>query len=160
IAKLLKEMTDKKLIVTVVFDCCHSGGATRTVRRTSDPTGIRGVDFVDWTRRRTDSMVLTTEELTDARASGHTRAMAAAGVEADGCVVLAACRPFELAREFMFDDGPSQGALTYWFLKLAGTASDELSFRTIYHQLVARIHDQFSAQTPMLFGNPDRKILG
>ncbi len=33
------------------------------------------------------------------------------------CVVLAACRPFELAREFMSDGGPPRGALTYWFLQ-------------------------------------------
>ena len=167
IAKLLKEMTDKKLVVTVVFDCCHSGGATRAVRRADDPTGIRGVDFVDRTKRPTDSLVGTTKELAAAtppadatRGVGQPRGVAPAGAEAAGCVVLAACRPFELAREFMFDGAPSQGALTYWFLKLVGAGEAGLTFRTIYDQIVARIHDQFSAQTPMLFGNPDRAILG
>src|SRR5262249_52630834 len=149
IAKLLKEMTDKKLVVTVVFDSCHSGGATRAVRRADDPTGIRGVDFVDRTKRP-DSLVGTVEELSAAtppadatRGPGATRGVAPAGAAAAGCVVLAACRPFELAREFMFDGGPRQGALTYWYLKLAGAGADGLTFRTIFDQVVKRIHDQF-----------------
>lgn len=157
IAKLLQEMTDKGLVVTLVLDCCHSGGATRAVRRADDPAGVRGVDFVDRTERPADSLVLTAAEL--AAPAGATRGLGAAD-PATGCVVLAACRPFELAREFMFDGGPSQGALTYWFLKLAGPGADGLTFRTVFDQAVARIHDQFPAQTPMLFGNPDRAVLG
>jgi hypothetical protein len=167
IAKLLKEMTDKGLVVTVVFDCCHSGGATRAVRRPDDPTGIRGVDFVDKTKRPTDSLVGTLEELAAAvpaadatRGPGAPRGVAPAGAAAAGLVFLAACRPFELAREFMFDGGPSQGALTYWYLKLTGAGVGGLTFRTIIDQVVKRIHDQFPDQTPMLFGDPDRAILG
>ena len=159
LAKLLKEMTDKGLVVTAVLDCCHSGGATRAVRRADDPTGIRGVDFVDRTERPADSLVLTADELATPPA-GTPRGVAPADAEATGCVVLAACRPFELAREFMFDGGPSQGALTYWYLKLVGAGADGLTFRTVFDQVVARIHDQFPAQTPMLFGNPDRAVLG
>jgi hypothetical protein len=167
IAKLLRDMTDKGLIVTAVFDSCHSGGATRAVSRADDPTGIRGVDFVDKTSRPTDSLVGTPHELAVAtppedptRGPGQTRGVAPADAAATGCVVLAACRPFELAREFMFDGGPSQGALTYWFLKAVGDGAEGLSFRTVYEQVTARIHDQFPSQTPMLFGNPDRAILG
>jgi Caspase domain len=166
VAKLLKEMTAKKLLVTVVLDSCHSGGATRAVRRADDPTGIRGVDFVDRSERPTDSLVGTVEELEAANATaeatrgmGQTRGMTPTDAAANGCVVLTACRPFELAREFMFDGGPSQGALTYWYLKLAGTGTAGLTFRTIFDQVVKRIHDQFPAQTPMLFGDPDRAVL-
>jgi hypothetical protein len=167
IAKLLREMTDKKLVVTVVFDCCHSGGATRAVSRPDDPTGIRGVDFVDRTKRPTDSLVGTLEELAaavpaadDTRGPGAPRGVAPTGASATGCVVLAACRPFELAREFTFDGGPRQGALTYWYLKLTGAGVAGLTFRTIFDQVVKRINDQFPDQTPMLFGDPDRAILG
>lgn len=166
IAKLLKEMTDKGLVVTAVFDSCHSGGAVRSVIPQDDPVGVRGVDFVDKTKRPTDSLVGTVAELAAAtppedptRGPGQTRGVAPADAAATGCVVLAACRPFELAREFTFDGGPSQGALTYWFLKSAGDGAG-LSFRTVYDQITARIHDQFPSQTPMLFGNPDRAILG
>jgi hypothetical protein len=158
IARLLKEMTDKGLVVTLVLDCCHSGGATRAVRRADDLAGVRGVDFVDPTVRPADSLVLTAAELA-APPAGVARGLAPAD-SATGCVVLAACRPFELAREFMFDGGPSQGALTYWFLKLVGPGEAGLTFRTVFDQVVARIHDQFPAQTPMLFGNADRAVLG
>lgn len=166
-AVLLKRMTDKKLVVTIVFDCCHSGGATRAVRRDNDSTGIRGVDFIDSTRRPTDSLVGSIEELQGtpnlpevATSRGLTRGAAATTDAQTGCVVLAACRPFEFAREFAFDGGPRQGALTYWYLKLIGAGTVELTFRTIFDQIVKQIHDQFPDQTPMLLGNPDRTILG
>lgn len=165
IAKLLKDMTSSGLVVTAVFDSCHSGGATRTAKRDDDPIGIRGVDFVDRTDRPKASEVGTPVELAEAappvdatRGTSEFRGVAPAGVDATRCVVLTACRPFELAREFRFDGGPSQGALTYWYLKTVG-AGARLSFRTVFDQVVKRIHDQFPAQTPMLFGNPDRAIL-
>jgi hypothetical protein len=160
IAKLLKEMADKKLIVTVVLDSCHSGGATRAVRRDNDPTGIRGVSFVDRTPRPTDSLVGDIAELEAvAQAGMATRGFASNEARAAGTVVVAACRSFELAREFMFDGGPRQGALTYWFLKLVALGDARLTFRTIFDQVVKRIHDQFPDQTPMLIGDADRAIL-
>jgi hypothetical protein len=167
VAKLLKEMSDKKLLVTVVFDCCHSGGATRAVVRAEDQVGVRGVEFVDRTPRPSKSLVGTAEELSAAvaPAGGATRAVAATRgmaetAGADSAVVLAACRPSELAREFPFDGGDPQGALTYWLLASVGQAGDKVTFRTAYDQIQARIHGQFPAQTPMLFGDPDRPILG
>lgn len=166
IAKLLKEMAQKGLVVTAVFDCCHSGGVTRAVRRDDDPTGIRGVSFVDKTPRPADSLVGTIAELeavarpSETRGTETTRGFFPAESAASQSVVLAACRPFELAREFLFDGGPRQGALTYWFLKLVGVDPGGLTFRTVFDQMVKRIHDQFSDQTPMLIGDPDRAILG
>jgi len=166
IAKVLKEMADKKLVVTAVFDCCHSGGVMRAVRRDIDPTGIRGVSFVDRTPRPTDSLVGTIAELAavaqppESRGAETTRGFIPAEAAAAKSVVLAACRPFELAREFMFEGGPRQGALTYWYLKLVGTDPGGLTFRTVFDQVVKRIHDQFPDQTPMLIGDPDRAVLG
>ena len=165
VAKLLREMTDKGLVVTVVFDCCHSGGATRAVVRAEDQVGVRGVEFVDRTPRPVESLVGTPEELaaavppSGARAAEATRGMASTA-GAGGTVVLAACRPSELAREFPFDGGDPQGALTYWFLTATAQADDGLTFRTAFDLIHARVHGQFPAQTPMLFGDPDRPILG
>lgn len=45
LAKLLQEMVDKGLIVTLILDSCHSGGATR------GDTAIRGLDIIDETPR-------------------------------------------------------------------------------------------------------------
>src|SRR5262249_61324616 len=89
----------------------------------------------------------------------QTRGMAACAV-ASRCVFLAACRPSELAREYRADGEHPQGALTYWYLSAAGAAPQGLTFRTVYDSVLARIHSQFPDQTPMLFGDPDRTILG
>jgi hypothetical protein len=166
VAKLLREMADKGLVVTVVFDCCHSGGATRAVVRAEDRIGLRGVEFVDRTPRPTESLVGTPDELASVAPTGRatrsaegTRGMAASTGDA-GAVVLAACRPAELAREFPFDGGDPQGALTYWLLSAVAQGGDGLTFRTAFDLIHARVHGQFPAQTPMLFGEPDRPILG
>jgi hypothetical protein len=166
VAKLLKEMTDKGLVVTVVFDCCHSGGATRAAVRAEEQVGVRGVEFVDHTPRPAESLVGTPEELAGAEppAGGERAAEAIRGMAATagtgGTVVLAACRPSELAREFPFDGGDPQGALTYWLLTAVAQAGDGLTFRTAFDLIHARVHGQFPAQTPMLFGDPDRPVLG
>ena len=66
LAHLLKTMVEKGLIVSVVLDSCHSGGATRGLggavarRAISGPGG--GVP-IDTTPRPTDSLVASPEEL-------------------------------------------------------------------------------------------------
>jgi hypothetical protein len=53
-AKLLEEMVEKELVVTLVLDSCHSGGATREM---SGDDRIRGEGFIDTTPRPRDSLV-------------------------------------------------------------------------------------------------------
>src|SRR5262249_35811688 len=122
IAKLLKEMAGKRLLVTLVLDLCHSGGLTRgpLARNPAPPDGplaVRGVNFVDSTPRPTESLVGSVEELAAPLLATRstTRALTAAAQD-DKCIVLAACSPNELANEFAFDGTNRQGALTYWYL--------------------------------------------
>jgi hypothetical protein len=164
IAKLLREMTDKGLTVTVVFDSCHSGGATRAAVRSEPDVAVRGGLFIDRTPRPTASLVGTLAELAAAfgpgqRGPGASRGMAATA-EASGSVFLAACRPDELAREASFDGVHTQGALTYWYLNTVSQGAAGLTFRTIYDTVQARIHSRFTEQTPMFIGDLDRPILG
>jgi hypothetical protein len=166
IAKLLKEMDDKGLVVTVVLDSCHSGGATRAALRAAEGVAVRGVSFVDH-KSRPASLVGTPEQLaavapplggTRAAMDG-TRGMAATVAER-GCVVVAACRPSESANEYRVDGTHTQGALTYWYLDTIAHGREDITFRTAFDAILARVHSQFAAQTPMLFGNQDRRILG
>jgi hypothetical protein len=166
IAKLLKDMKAKGLLVTLVLDNCHSGGATRgTLAITSapqdGPIAVRGVNFVDSTPRPTESLVASLAELGRPMSATRstTRAMVAAADD-DRCVVLAACSPNELASEFAFDGINRQGALTYWYLDSVGKADSDLTFRTVFGRVLHQIHGQFPAQTPVLFGDPDRASLG
>ena len=57
--KILKKMIDKNLIVTLVLDSCHSGGATRG----RGGATVRGTNIVDTTPRPQDSLVASIDEL-------------------------------------------------------------------------------------------------
>jgi hypothetical protein len=171
LAKLLREMADKGLVVTAVLDCCHSGGATRgPLRRDPAPRegdiAIRGVSFIDHTERPMDSLVGSPEDVAAGwgKATGALRSAAARGFisppEVPGCVVLAACRPSEAAYEYPFDGRERNGALTYWLLQALQDLSPDLTYRTVHDRVLARVHSQFTRQTPMLFGDADRVVFG
>ena len=56
---LMKKMVDKGLVVTLVIDCCHSGGTVR-----GEYANIRGLDTIDETERPISNLVASPEELT------------------------------------------------------------------------------------------------
>ena len=99
LAKLLQSMVDKGLVVTLVLDSCHSGGATRGGIKNA---GVRGLskNIVDTTPRPTESLVASTEELIQnwqslTKGEEKTRSLNATSgwlPEPKGYVLLAACR--------------------------------------------------------------------
>ena len=119
LGKLLKEMVKKGLTTTVILDCCHSGGATR------GDADVRGIEGVDKTPRPMKSLVASEEELAETweeLTAGGTRGLEPGRLLPDSkdYVLLAACRPNELAYEYAFDrtSGERNGALTYWLLDI------------------------------------------
>ncbi len=164
IAKLLGAMVDKGLVVTVVFDCCHSGGAARAALRADTNLAVRGVSFVDSTPRPTDSLVGSAAELAEAlppadSSRGAARDLAA-HAESLGYTLLAACRPSESCYETAFEGSERNGALTYWLVNALQQLSPELTYRMVYDRVLARVHSQFEKQTPLLQGDPDRVVFG
>jgi hypothetical protein len=167
IHKLIRDMVDKGLIVTVVFDCCHSGGATRAAATAGLPGAVvRGVAAIDTTRRPRESDVAPPEALAAAWGAGDGRATRAAKaiknwqLEAEGYTLLAACRPNELAAEWPFDGRERNGALTYWLLDTLRQAPPDMTYQMLADRVVAKVHSQFATQTPMLQGNADLRIFG
>ncbi len=159
IATLLKKMVNKGLVVTVVFDSCHSGGTTR------GDTAIRGLEGEpDTTSRPTDSLVASREELIQNWLElGGTARKANAGdwlPESRDYVLLAACRPSEYAYESVFNGKESNGALTYWMLDTLNNPSPDLTYKSLYDRVYAKVQSQFQTQTPMLFGEGERQVFG
>ncbi len=162
IATLLKQMTDKGLLVTVIFDSCHSGDVTR------GDTAIRGSINLDTTIRaadRTESSVASRDELIKnwhLLNEGGRSSVTSGGflTNPKDYVLLAACSPSESAFESN-RDGKRHGALTYWMITTLATSPPQLTYRMLYEQVSAAIRSDFrERQTPMLVGDGDRTIFG
>ena len=163
IAHLLKKMVDKGLIVTMILDSCHSGGATRG----NTGAATRGISEIDKTKRPTDSLIASSEELSKTWSQLHgdskTRNVESGSgwlPESRGYVLLAACRANESAIEDNFGDIRS-GVLTYHFLEsFAKQIGPGFTYKTLHDQVIAKVHSQYPSQTPLLEGDADRVVFG
>ena len=173
LASLLESMVDKGLLVTIVLDSCHSGGATRGLTdATARCMKVTGISNIDSTLRPTESLVASKDELAATwkrLTSGGTAPTRAVARDTQpgynwlpvpqGYTLLAACRPSESAYEATFD-GVNNGALTYWLLNTIGEMRPGITYRQIYNRVSAAVHSQFSQQMPMLEGEGDRVFFG
>lgn len=161
LAQLLKELADKKLVVTLVLDCCHSGGATR------GEAEIRGMNVEDDKPLQASFKPVAEPEvlaaLWQSLTGGGTRGLKAGGVpESNDYVLLAACRQNEFAFEFPFNQETKEknGALTYWLLDTLKQSFPGQTYKDLFDRINAKIHSQFSTQTPILLGEGNRQIFG
>lgn len=169
---LLKRMADKQLVVTVVLDSCHAGGATRG----DGDMQIRSSTEPDTLLRSADSLVAPLEELQRnwLELSGNSvlGGTSLGGTSLGGTrlppsknyVLLAACRPNEYAYEYAVNGGAERhGALTYWMidtLTSAATNGQPLTYRLLHDRINAQIQSKFPQQLPMIVGDSDRRVFG
>ena len=157
---LLKRMTNKGLIVTVVLDSCNSGGATR------GDAEIRSTDQPDILLRTHESLVAPLEELErNWLELTRDQAIGVAGLpQAREYVLLAACRPNEYAYEYAVNGGTERhGALTYWMvdtLTSVATSGQPLTYKLLHDRVNAQIQSKFPQQIPMILGESDRRVFG
>lgn len=157
IATLLKNMTEKGLIVTVVFDSCHSGGATRG---DGDIRGARE-GLPDTNERPSDSLVASREELTQNWLNLTQNPQNSWLPQPNNYVFLGACRPSEFAYEAAFEEGKERhGALTYWLLDTLNMGLNGFTYQTLYDRLKGQIQSKFPKQLPVLIGEKDRLVFG
>ncbi|MDF5726390.1 MAG: caspase family protein [Rhizonema sp. PD37] len=156
-ATLLKRMTDKGLFVTVIFDSCHSGGATR------GDAQIRGLrdGKPDTKDRPKNSVVAERDELMkNWRTVTQNSPQEGWLPNQREYVFLGACRPSELAYESAFDGKDRNGALTYWMIDTLNAIPTGLTYQALYDRLKGQIQSQFPSQLPMLLGQGDRLVFG
>jgi hypothetical protein len=161
---LIQNLVDKGVVLTVVFDCCHSGGATRALTQGTHGARARGIGKTDMTVRPLQPIVAPRAELATAwHATAATRSLKPASgwlLEPSGYTFLAACRANESAYEFPFSGTESNGALTYWMLDTLRSAGPDLSYKQLHDRVLAKVHSQFALQTPMLQGEGDVRVFG
>ncbi|MEP0924367.1 caspase family protein [Leptolyngbya sp. ST-U4] len=157
---LLKRMTDKGLIVTVVLDSCNSGGATR------GDAEIRSSVLPDPLVRTHNSLVGKLEELEQNWLElTRNRRIGVAGLpEAREYVLLAACRDNEYAYEYAVNGGTQRnGALTYWMIDTLTSIAingQPLTYKLLHDRINAQIQSKFPQQMPMILGESDRLVFG
>jgi hypothetical protein len=163
IAYLLKKMADKGLVVTMVLDCCHSGGATRG----KGGAAVRGISSIDTTPPPEESPVAAKKTLIETFRQlprSATRNINAASAwrlpTPKNFVLIAACRANELANEYPFDGRNQNGALTYWMLDALKQIGEGFTYKMLYNRIVAKVHTKFVNQTPQIEGDRDRQIFG
>lgn len=151
LARSLKPMVDKGLVVTLVLDCCFSG----SVYRRDDPT-VRCLPYdanADLTSR------LDPVEFEGAFGPSSRDASMQPNwlINPDGYTILAACGPHEEATERAFDDGQTHGVLSYYLLEkaLKGYGGLRKMHRHVYAYLRATLRN-LGWQSPILYGNQDR----
>lgn len=163
---LLQEMVEKELVLTVVLDSCHSGGATRAANGEILGATPRGISGVDTTARSLKSLVADRSTLVAAWQGQNTERSRAAKLtngwllEPKGYTLLAACRANELAYEYPFNGKENNGALTYWLLDTLRESGPSFTYKMLSDRIVAKVHGQFAQQTPMLQGEGDVVVFG
>lgn len=150
---LLQDIVEAGVVLTVVLDCCHSGGAIRgDDDDDSDLEGVRGDD------RMYQSDPLVDIPLSKGRIDhwGNTSQWMEAP---KGFVVLAACLDHQKAKETTQNE-LYHGRLTFWLLDTV--RSSPLSFSTgiIYDRVRAKIQNSTNDQTPYVIGDDDRFFFG
>jgi len=162
-AKLLAEMVEKELVVTLVLDSCHSGGATREIE--TEDWNVRGGGFVDTTPRPTDSLVAPLQELAQnwQNLTANSRNITVVNgllPEPQGYTLIAACRDNEFAFEGVFEGTERNGALTYFLLKALREFGTEITVEDLYNRISNLVHNRFERQTPMLIGETNSTFFG
>ena len=158
IAHLLREMVEHELFVTLVLDCCHSGGATR------HGVQVRGGSAIDRTLRPRESLVATLPVM-----SGHWKKLlestprdvtVGSGWLPDprGYVLLAACRAQELAYEYVVSRVGQVGALSHGLLEGLRAMGPSGTYRQLYHRIEAQVRSRYEMQTPQIEGDLDRLL--
>ena len=162
IYELLTRIVDKGIRLTVVFDCCHSGGVSRDIGGAVK----RGIAGADLSPAPTDSLVAPLNELIahwQGEQIGVARGFKAQTdwqFETKGYTLFSACRASESAFEYPFDGRESNGALTYWLLDTLSNAGPNFTWKMVGDRVTAKVHSQFQLQTPMVQGETDIQIFG
>jgi len=164
LAALLQNMVDKKLIVTIVLDSCHSGGASRSAGERADTgTAVRGSDKVD-TVPRTPSTLVASPQTLMAGWQNQTRGTRSAQLASgwlpnpEGYTLLSACRALELATEYTLPTGKRHGYLSYWLWETL--QKPMLNWEMVHQQVAARVYGLNRSQTPQLQGVGERAVFG
>ncbi|KAI0190377.1 caspase domain-containing protein [Xylaria flabelliformis] len=170
-AYLLKQITNKGAIITIVMDCCHSGGACRDMSpgQNNEPSITRGVESLPEDALVARSPIRELSDLEPFRTNHAAGSVRGASVvphwltSFQGVEFLAACRANQKAQEIKFGDRACRGLLTECLLSVLQDHSTHLKPLTcgmIYNLVSSRVasHPKLTHQQDVVFGGERRRV--
>jgi len=135
LAPLFDRILDNGVMLTIVFDCCHSGSLSRGQPENVLPKcrylPMDTVDIKDPTRIETPPAL-------------------------NGALMLSACQDFEFASEIVNDDMQPQGAFTFAFIKALTQSQYEESAENVLLRTSAILKNRGKSQIPVIEGKNQR----
>lgn len=135
LALLFNEIVDKGVILTLIFDSCHSGSIARGK---DDDYKVRKLEPID---------------IDIADPTVYPRPEEREG----GALVISAAQDYQTAKETIDENGNPHGAFTYAFLKAIRTSSVNESAQSIYTRIKAIVQSTGRDQNPVIAGPDERR---
>ncbi|TGO15143.1 hypothetical protein BPAE_0591g00030 [Botrytis paeoniae] len=152
LTQLLSDMVDKKLMVTLVLDCCQSGGVMR------NDSSIRFLEY--------DPLIDAAYPSSYVQYLNPTYRHIVTSYDTlrnpNGYTIIAASGPHEEAQEYDFSkNGQHHGALSYFLLKAwKESGGPAVKQQLIYQYLSAKVRKTFPGQNPMCYGANNQGFFG
>jgi len=169
LATYLLRMVEKGLLVTLVLDCCFSGGIVRG--RGQRSVEVRFIDYnpdIDAASPYEDEWVPYEDSAVSHRGWRNSKiALKEWKVNPNGYTILSSCGPYEKASELelqLLDNVTERrGALSYFLLLSLGQlrkSGVQITLRSLYQHICTRFHVSHPQQNPMRYGNKDFSFFG
>ncbi len=159
IAAWIDRVAARGAFVSLILDCCHSGGIRRGARR------IRGGDRVDRCPRPASGLA-SPEEIRGQLERRRARTFRSATLEPTrdqvptGYALLAACQANEKAIEDSLDGEEPCGVMTHCLLAALVRMGRGATYRQLHAAVSTAVHARVPSQTPRADGELDRPIFG
>jgi Caspase domain len=157
IYEVLTRLTAQTPLVTLIFDCCHSGSVTR--------------DLAAARTRRIEPDLRPASQLPPSPVAAQlgqqgvgwpTRAAGPSGWLPPGrrYTLLAGCRDEELSFEHEPPGGPPHGALTWFLTRALVAVRPGATYREVFEAAALGVTGAYPSQHPQLEGAADREVFG
>ncbi|MDF5723106.1 MAG: caspase family protein [Rhizonema sp. PD37] len=147
---LISKVAQKNPHIVIVLDCCHSGSGTRDV---SSEIKVRRSP-VDSRERSLDSFIFKSDlsaldEILNSAKSMEQKTTSLV-LPTGKHVILSACRDYELAKEYLGDNGEPRGVFSYFLINTLQSTNGNISYKDLVRNINAIIGGKVKEQSPQV----------